>query len=70
MKQTPKESDPDNCGDAAELVTAHWRRAPVLVHRSATGLVAALVNFTDHNTIFVVSGPVQGRFCLSLKVPL
>ena len=49
MKQTPKESDPDNHGDAAELVTAHWRRAPVLVHHSATRLVAALVNFTDHN---------------------
>ena len=52
MKQSPNESDPDNCSDAAELVTAHWRRAPALVRRSATRLVAALVDFTDHNNYF------------------
>ena len=45
MKQSPNESDPDNCSDAAELV-------PALVRRSATRLVAALVDFTDHNNYF------------------
>ena len=55
MKPSPNESDPNNSRDVAELVTARWRRALVLVHCLATGLVMTLVDFTDHNNTYFMS---------------